>query len=216
MGKELEQLIYLIIGSLFTSIILYIIKGFFTNLEARVEKAEKSFSSKLKDVDAKIEKILDAHNLIYSDILTKFSNWEDRIKKILYEVPNHAVNNSPSGEYFKEYIINSFVELDNSVKRDMNIVKRDMDIMSTELKKAEFIAGGMKGTEQDRRAVNSLIQTMKKIEEEKNEQVDIIEKKIVTIYSVCKVLMKENKELEKKIASLTESIKTRIRLSDKT
>jgi hypothetical protein len=222
----MQEFIYVMMGSLFSGIIVYVIKGFFTSQKELVAKLESDMNEKIKKLEGQVDKMIDGHADIYHDILGKFSNWEDRIKKILEDLmPTCQVDASdksyasetprgPSQDELRKEIIKSFSELDKTVKRDMNVVKRDVDIMSFHLKKAENMINDMKLNDSDKNDVRELLKLIAKVESDKNKQLEIMDEKIVKMFSVCKIISSDNKELYKKIAVLADKTMNRIRLTD--
>lgn len=204
-------------GSLFSGVIVYIVKGFFSAQEERVSKAEQNFSFQLKEVKDKTEKISDNHAAIYNDILNKFSNWEDRIKKTLDEMLSKKIGNSAgevTPEEFKDNILKSFSKLDQTIKRDMTEVKRSMDIMDHHIRKTEKMVNSMKLNDEDKNALRQVLKALNQIENDKNKQLEEMDEKLVKIASVVKVLIADNKTMEKKFSNLVELSKNRISLKD--
>lgn len=207
----MKEIFLTIIGGLFSGIIIYIVKGFFTNLEDRINRAESSFSSKIKDSNEKIDKIMEAHANIYNDILGKFSNWEDRIKKILDDSISKQASVSPSD--FRKDILNSFSDLDKVIKRDMVGVKRDMDVMNHHIRKTEAMVNSLKIDDGAKQAMRDVLKATRKIEEDKNRELNEMDNKLSKIFAVCKVLISDSKHMETKINIIRENSRNKIKFN---
>jgi len=205
----IEQVVSMIIGGLFSGVIIYIVKGFFTGIEERLKRTEDSLNGKINNLELKVNQLSDKYGLVFNEILTKFSSWEDRIKNIL----DSYVKNSQSG-------------LSNDdAKRFEALIKKEIknisdDVVEIENKIKEF-ESGVKIIESKGNSfgvvlnsLNSSLSSIRLSVDKIKSKVDKIESdnslKLETLFKICKSISFENKKLSKRIDSLSESSKNKI------
>lgn len=211
-----------VLAGLFSTIVLYIVKGFFTNLEERVKRVEDNVDKKLGSINTKIETLQNRYGEIFNELLGKFSNWEDRIKGIMDEVVKKSI--SGGNVDIREYALGSMKDLDKEIEKELHNIKLEIKSIDEELTTLE------KETEQKQsssliktnelyvfthksfRKTNEDITTLRiKLEKTSNRMAE----KIMMLHSVCKSVVEDNRKLENKFIEFQKINTTKIQLLDK-
>jgi len=206
----MKEMLYIIIGGLFSGVIIYIVKGFFVVHENRTNQIESLFNEKVISLEEKIDKISEGHINVYNNLLDKFSKWEDRIKKIIDD--SELQNNSLSSSNLKYELIDMINELDVNFKKDIYSVRYDISQLQDILKSSEYSINTMNMSESDKKAIKDIVELVIRLERSTSLQIDAIEDKLMKMFSMCKTIVLENKEIEKKLSELKQSSKSKIRL----
>lgn len=202
----MQILINTVISTIIGGVVLAIVKGFFDDMKAQVKTATDTISSAKKEFNDKIEQINKDQKNIYDNMLMKFSNWEDRIKKIIDDSGNFSFNRNDMD--FKTHILQSFADLDNVIKKDIISLRQDMTVIEEDLKE-------LQDNHYDKDIVRQILNSVTRMNTQKNKEIIRIEDKILKIYSIVKVLITDQKKLESKFQIYSEAMATRIRLSEK-
>lgn len=206
----MKEMLYIIIGGLFSGVIIYIVKGFFVVHENRTNQIESLFNEKVISLEEKIDKISEGHINVYNNLLDKFSKWEDRIKKIIDD--SELQNNALSSSNLKYELIDMINELDVNFKKDIYSVRYDISQLQDILKSSEYSINTMNMSESDKKAIKDIVELVIRLERSTSLQIDAIEDKLMKMFSMCKTIVLENKEIEKKLSELKQSSKSKIRL----
>lgn len=196
-------LITTVITTIIGGVIASIVKGFFDDMKTQVKSAVDTIGNAKKEFNDKIEQINKDQRNIYDSMLMKFSNWEDRIKKIIDDTGNLSFN-KPDAD-FKTHILQSFADLDMVIKKDIISLKKGMQTIEDDLKE-------LQDHHYDKDIVKQIINSVARMNTQKNKDILRIEDKILKIYSIVKVLISDQKKLEGKFKTYTEAMSTKVRL----
>jgi hypothetical protein len=215
----MSEFLYLVIGGLFSGVIVYIVKGFFSNQEDKVRDIKLEVQKRIDFLELKVDKLTIAHSEILNIVLEKFSKWEDRIKKIINDSGDivSKVNNVetvPLSNNIRENLIRSLDDLDKTVKQDIEEIRRDMDRFDYGMKKTQSMIQSMKLNDKDKETLMSLLDLIVSNEKKSSRENKEIVKKIETMFSICKSLSMEHKVVEKKVVLLLETTRTKIKLTE--
>lgn len=209
----MENFIMILIGGVVNGILFFIVKGYFLGATGEVKRVETTLSQRISAMELKIDKMTEGQTNIHSEILNKFSRWEDRIRTILDEIVIKQFDKTPVD--FKDFVLKSFSELDESVKKDMSEVKSDMVKLHHHIEETTvIISNNVRITDKEKEMIRDLLKMVEKLEIDRNKEVLEVENKLKSVFSICKIISNDYKELEKKFKVLEQASKTRIRLSE--
>jgi len=218
----MNTVLNVVLTGLFSTIVLYIVKGFFTNLEDRVKKVEDSVDKKLSSINTKIETLNNRYGEVFNELLLKFSNWEDRIRGIMDEVVKKSLAGNFSGA--TEYLNSSMKQLDNETDKQLQAIKREIESIDKEIEGLE------KEIERDQNSIkNNTIKLdvfTKKSIRLINEDLGIIkfnidklhqdmDKKIQILHTICKSVVHDNRNLDHRLTNYIKDNQQKIKLLDK-
>ena len=218
----MTYLIQLIFGGLFSAIIIWIIKGFFTNLEKRVEKVEQTLDSRVESINLKIENLNNKYGEIFNELLKKFSNWEDRIKGIMDEVLRREI--VQNGVNTTEYISNTMRDFDSGTAKDLENIKREINSISSDLEIFEKHSieayKGVKSDSQEflvstRKVLRKLNDDLSNLKFHMEKNVESFADKIKALHSVCTAINSDHKVLAEKFRVCARDNQHKISLIDK-
>lgn len=213
----MKEFWFLIIGGLFSGVIVYIVKGFFSTQEERVKDTKQDLTKRMDSLEVRLEKLASSQSEILNNVLNKFSSWEDRIKKILDD--SFAMLNKNSGtsetivpEIIKQSIVKSINDLDKSIRMDISEVKGDIDKVNETMKKTQTLLNNMTLCKKDKEAMAKILEMILVLEGKSSSDIIALEKKVSSMFDICKALTSEQRIFEKKINHVVEITKNKIRL----
>jgi hypothetical protein len=209
----MENFLMIMVGGIVNGILFYIVKGYFVGASGEVRRVETALSQRIAVIESKADKITDGQSNIHSEILNKFSRWEDRIRTILDEIVIKQFDKTPVD--FKDFVLKSFSELDEAVKKDMSEVKMDMVKLHHHIEETTIIiSNNVRISDKEKEMIRDLLKMVEKLEIDRNKEVVEVENKLKSVFSICKIISNDYKELEKKFTTLEQSSKSRIRLKE--
>lgn len=214
-----------LIGAFISGVVIYLIQGFFRDSRKMIEDLEKSLRhelgierAKIVKLEEKFEKILQSYGEIFNKLLEKFSQWEDRIKKILDEYSRAQVPNSGASVSKDAPQPVNFDQINSLMKKEIRSIAEDVETLENELKQLDRDLY-LLDTKQVNIAtsVNNFRKTLMRVMADlgsiknsldKNSQ--ITDDKIQSLYKIVKTLNVEQKKIIKKVDDLAELSKNRI------
>lgn len=181
-----------IIMTLVLGIISFFIKKSFDGLEQRLNH----YKDIIRDFSKEVSELRQMTANLHHEILTKFSNWEDRIKGILQEI---ELKRCASKEVNLKEVSDPFIKLDQLTQKELENVKRDLTNLKSKIK-------ALRPDSSTKEIVQALAHDFKELEHLVNE-VSIYsqnatqrhEKMLNSIYSACRELLKDQKDLRKRL-----------------
>jgi hypothetical protein len=198
----MKYFVDMIIGA----IVVFIVKGFFEDMKTQVKASVDSISSAKRDFSDKILEITKEQRNIYDNMLTKFSNWEDRIKKIIDDSSSNTYKDRSDVDV-KTMLLQSFAELDSDIKKDVLTLKREMSEIEDEIK-------DLQDGSHDKEIVRQILNSISRMNTQKNKDFLRVEDKIGKMYAVVKTLINDHRKLENKFNTFSESMAVKIRISE--
>lgn len=210
----MNEIVVGILMALFSAIVVWIIKGFFTNLEKRVDKSEEAHEKRIVAIEARIENLNNKYGEVFNELIKKFSNWEDRIKGIMDELIKKEISGGAivASEYV-EIAMKDFTEL---ATKDIEELRESLKGLDSHVSVLQDVAVKThQELKQDSQQNLSVIKsTIWEIRQDINNMDSVTTKtlaahieKINTLHMVCKTLNTEHKRINDLLAQhLKESI----------
>lgn len=113
------------ISTVIVGIVAMIVRSWFTDLKAQLDKVEKAQENKYMDYNNKFFELSEKISKVMDLCLEKFSSWEDRLKDTIGELVNMAENKDFDGEY-KKTAREKITDMNLKVNGDFQKLKNDI------------------------------------------------------------------------------------------
>lgn len=191
-----NDMIFYILGILI-AILSFLLKRSLDEIDTRITDC-RDYTER---VDLRVDKLRDSQIENFISIMDKFSNWEDRIKKI---ISNIEFQDKPKS---KEEVTNPFIKLDEITKKEIEGLKKEVFKLknSPELKELK---------EASSEKMKNIIDNLFKIESEINDIIFRTENKFThhsdllrSFHAVLRELVISQKRSENQIKNMSTKIK---------
>lgn len=200
------------LGTASFGLVFTFVKQYFDGIKEDNKRTREYTDKKISELEAKIDKLSEKYGLVFNELLVKFSQWEDRIKKVMEDyilkidnLERPDASNVISLKYestlkdFQESVKSEmkkiFTEL-NDVENDIKQLGLDIKLYSSKEKKNEEVILSIRNIlGQLSTNLNSLRTSVEKTDK-------ISESKINKVFIICKKINSEHQELLKKMENL--------------
>lgn len=182
-------------------------------LKLYVDKRHEHQEKKIEFIDEKVDKITRDYASVFEELIRKFSNWEDRIKKIIDTHLYAGINNTSTNDRLEKTLETEIRELDDRTKIDLEnlrlkirSVKNDITNLSGKINNSDKIDKYYRSPAQQT-AINDIMEKVTEIDELHNKHYENVNNNSRKLFTICKKIVTDYKAVLIEISNLKLAIR---------